>query len=59
MTSFSNAIPEKTLRVEIKPTSAEINEADAAAAMSLVMSTLKSKSIPTVVKHRQPRGRRE
>ncbi|RHZ71114.1 hypothetical protein Glove_262g43 [Diversispora epigaea] len=49
-------VPEKTLRVEIKPTSTEVNEADAAAAMSHVILTLKS---TPVFKNRPPRGRRD
>ncbi|CAG8447636.1 8564_t:CDS:10 [Diversispora eburnea] len=49
-------VPEKALRVEIKPTSTEINEADAAAAMSHVISTLKS---TPAFKNRPPRGRRD
>ncbi|CAG8531716.1 10315_t:CDS:10 [Acaulospora morrowiae] len=47
---------EKTLRVEIKPISTEVNEADDAAAMSLVVTALKS--APTI-KNRTPRGRRD
>ncbi|KAF0490131.1 cytoskeletal protein syp1 [Gigaspora margarita] len=52
----SLAAQDKTIRVEIKPPIPEANEAEAAAAISLVMTTLKS--TPTV-KQRAVRGRRD
>ncbi|CAG8595130.1 17610_t:CDS:10 [Dentiscutata erythropus] len=52
----SLAAQDKAIRVEIKPPIPEANEAEAAAAISLVMTTLKS--TPTI-KQRAVRGRRD